>query len=107
MNDLYMQNTSQFLLYAGEGMVFKKISQNFLKDVHFFENSTHFSSKHCFIYLKMQSEHSGLRPDTSSLMFRLSKKARNICAWGGFLYSDQYYQTGHSEDQPLDLSGSS
>ena len=55
---------------ACRGMIFTK-NLNFLDFVKFFFLLLHliFSSYSCFIDLKRQSEHSGLHPDTSSLVF--------------------------------------
>ena len=61
-------NSFVFYMACG-GMIFIKKSSNFRKKNHFVLLHSNFSYSYCSIKLKRQSEHSRLRPDTSSLVY--------------------------------------
>ena len=77
---------------ARGGMIFKKNSNFGKKNFHFILLHFIFIGYYCSLNIKKQSEHSGLRPDTSSLVFPTfdMKVTEYLCSGWVFFSSDKF-----------------
>ena len=83
---------------ARGGMIFKKSSNFGKKKFHFILLHFIFIGYYCSLNIKKQSEHSGLRPDTSSLVFPTfdTKVTEYLCSGGFFFLQTNFdFLTSH------------